>query len=173
MTTARFADYIKQDSETHGMAQRGGSVESHVRINEVYSPLIPPGQADLILSFELLEALRYRHYLKERGTMLLNDLLIVPTSVFLQKLSPPMKDDIVQRLSDTTSHLIDATSLALKAGSPLTQNLVMVGAASAYIPLSPASIIDGMKRWVPQKTIAMNMTAFDLGRAAVKGKPNP
>ena len=152
-------------SETHGMAQRGGSVESHVRIDGRFSPLIPPGMADVILAFELLEALRYRHYLRPGGTLLVNDHLIIPTSVYTQKLPLPSRDDVVERLGD--ARIIDARRIALEAGSPLTLNIVMVGAASPFLPLQPASLEEGVRRWVPPKTIEMNKKAFELGKNAV------
>ena len=69
-------------AETHGMAQRGGSVESHIRIGGEFGPLITPGQADLLISFDLLEALRYSHYLKKGGKMVVNSHLVLPTSVY-------------------------------------------------------------------------------------------
>ncbi|MDD1671744.1 MAG: indolepyruvate oxidoreductase subunit beta [Methanomicrobiales archaeon] len=153
-------------SETHGMAQRGGSVESHVRINGRYSPLIPPGQADLLISFELLEALRYRHYLKPEGTFVVNEYLVVPTSVYVQRLPVPQKDELLEQLRGDRFYLIDAQALAKEAGSPLTQNIVMVGAASTHLPLAITSLHEGIKRWVPAKTLEMNLKAFDLGRAA-------
>ncbi|MDD1678455.1 MAG: indolepyruvate ferredoxin oxidoreductase subunit beta [Methanomicrobiales archaeon] len=153
-------------SETHGMAQRGGSVESHVRIGSKYSPLIPPGTADLILAFELLEALRYRHYLKEGGTVLANDHLIVPTSVYVQKLPLPAREEIIAQLREN-AFVIDARALALEAGSPLTLNIVMVGAASPFLPLQTSSLEAGVRTWVPPKTLDMNLKAFEHGRAAV------
>jgi indolepyruvate ferredoxin oxidoreductase beta subunit len=153
-------------SETHGMAQRGGSVESHVRIGSEYSPLIPAGKADLILAFELLEALRYRHYLKEGGTILANDYLIVPTSVYTQKLPLPTREEVADRLKGF-SFIIDARTLALEAGSPLTLNMVMVGAASSFLPLRPESLQTGVRKWVPPRTIEMNLKAFEKGRSAV------
>jgi indolepyruvate ferredoxin oxidoreductase beta subunit len=153
-------------SETHGMAQRGGSVESHMRIGGRFSPLIPAGTADLILAFELLEALRYHHYLKEGGTILANDHLIVPTSVYVQKLPLPTREEVVERLKGS-SFIIDARKLALEAGSPLTLNIVMVGAASPFLPLHIASLEAGVRTWVPPKTVEMNLKAFERGRDAV------
>jgi indolepyruvate ferredoxin oxidoreductase, beta subunit len=154
-------------SETHGMAQRGGSVESHVRIGGRFSPLIPPGTADLILAFELLEALRYRHYLREGGTILANDHLIVPTSVYVQKLPLPSREEVLQRLKDSSSFILDARRMALEAGSPLTLNMVMTGAASPFLPLRRESLEAGLRTWVPPKTVAMNLKAFERGRAEV------
>ncbi len=153
-------------SETHGMAQRGGSVESHVRIGEQFSPLIPPGQADLILAFELIEAIRYRHYLRDQGTLLANDHLIIPTSVYTQKLPPPSREKVLDRLGES-AYIIDARKCALEAGSPLTLNMVMVGAASVFLPLQKRSLEVGLKVWVPSKTIEMNLNAFEAGRSAV------
>ncbi len=153
-------------SETHGMAQRGGSVESHVRIDGSFSPLIPPGQADLLLSFELLEALRYRHYLKPGGVLLVADLLLIPTSVYTQKLPLPEREKILARLEDLHPRVIDARALAEEAGSPLTQNIVMVGTASRHLPLAVESLLEGVKRWVPPRTLPMNQRAFELGRDA-------
>jgi indolepyruvate ferredoxin oxidoreductase beta subunit len=75
-------------AETHGMAQRGGSVESHIRIDGEFGPLITPGRADLLISFDLLEALRYSHYLRQGGKMVVNSHLVLPTSVYTQKVSP-------------------------------------------------------------------------------------
>jgi indolepyruvate ferredoxin oxidoreductase beta subunit len=157
-------------SETHGMAQRGGSVESHVRIGSRYTPLIPPGTADLILAFELLEALRYRHYLREEGTLLANDYLVVPTSVYVQKLPIPTREEISEQLKGSAL-IIDARNIALEAGSPLTLNMVMVGAASPFLPLQRASLEAGLKVWVPPKTVKMNLKAFAGGRAAVSRPP--
>jgi indolepyruvate ferredoxin oxidoreductase beta subunit len=85
-------------AETHGMAQRGGSVESHIRIDGLLGPLIPPGQADLLISFDLLEALRYSHYLKTGGKMVVNRHLVLPTSVYTQKLVVPTEDEIISAL---------------------------------------------------------------------------
>ncbi|MDD1670000.1 MAG: 2-oxoacid:acceptor oxidoreductase family protein, partial [Methanomicrobiales archaeon] len=82
-------------AETHGMAQRGGSVECHVRIDGRYGPLIPPGGADLLVAFELIEALRYRHFLKPGGTLIANRLVQVPTSVYMQKLDVPTEEKIL------------------------------------------------------------------------------
>src|SRR5512136_962570 len=86
-------------AETHGMAQRGGSVESHIRIGGKFGPLIVPGQADLLISFDLLEALRYSHYLKRGGKMVVNQHLVLPTSVFTQKIAIPTEEEIVDRLN--------------------------------------------------------------------------
>jgi indolepyruvate ferredoxin oxidoreductase beta subunit len=156
-------------AETHGMAQRGGSVECHVRIDGHYGPLIPPGEADLLMAFELIEALRYRHYLKAGGTLVANRLIQVPTSVFMQKLEVPTEEKILGQLTDLSPCILDADTKAAEAGSPLTQNMVMVGAGSLTIPLAVESLEEAIRRSVPSKTIEMNLRAFRLGREAAGG----
>jgi indolepyruvate ferredoxin oxidoreductase beta subunit len=151
-------------AETHGMAQRGGSVESHIRIDGLFGPLIPPGQADLLISFDLLEALRYSHYVKRGGKMVVNRHLVLPTSVFMQNLPSPTQDEIIEALKKHTLCMIDADKMADEAGSPLSQNVVMLGAASPSIPLRPESLIDAVKRLVPKKTVDINVRAFESGR---------
>jgi len=153
-------------AETHGMAQRGGSVESHIRIDGLFGPLIPPGQADLLISFDLLEALRYSHYLKKEGTAVVSRNLVIPTSVYTQKLTPPTEDEIIAVLKKHGLCLVEADSIATEAGSPLSQNVVMLGAASRWIPLKPESLLEAVKRLVPKKTIEINAKAFQMGRDA-------
>jgi indolepyruvate ferredoxin oxidoreductase beta subunit len=151
-------------AETHGMAQRGGSVESHIRIDGLFGPLIPPGRADLLISFDLLEALRYSHYLKKGGKMVVNRHLVLPTSVFTQNLPAPTQDEIIEALKKHALCLLDADTIAEEAGSPLSQNVVMLGAASQSIPLEPESLLDAVKRLVPKKTLEINIKAFEMGR---------
>jgi indolepyruvate ferredoxin oxidoreductase, beta subunit len=151
-------------AETHGMAQRGGSVESHIRIDGMFGPLIPAGGADLLISFDLLEALRYSHYLKKGGKMVVNRHLVLPTSVFTQNLPAPSRDEIIEALGKHTLCLLDADKIAEEAGSPLSQNVVMLGAASPSIPLKPESLLDAVKSLVPKKSIDINVKAFELGR---------
>lgn len=153
-------------AETHGMAQRGGSVESHIRIGGEFGPLITPGQADLLISFDLLEALRYSHYLKSGGKMVVNSHLVLPTSVFTQKLNAPSETEIIAALKKHPLCLLDADSLAAEAGSPLSANVVMLGAASSAMPLNPGSLLEAVRRLVPKKTVEINVRAFESGRKA-------
>jgi indolepyruvate ferredoxin oxidoreductase beta subunit len=153
-------------AETHGMAQRGGSVESHIRIDGRFGPLIAPGTADILIGFDLLEGLRYSHYLKEGGTIVLNRKMVIPTSVFVQKLALPTEEEIVARLSERDLCLIDADAIAREAGSPLTVNVVMLGAASPHFPLAETSVKTAVQRLVPPNTVAINTKAFDMGRVA-------
>ncbi len=155
-----------RSAETHGMAQRGGSVESHIRVDGKFGSLITPGTADLLIAFDLLEALRYRHYLPEGGRLVVNRHLVVPTSVYQQELAVPDEESILAALSALDVTCIDAAGLAEEAGSSLSQNIVMLGAASGDIPLRPETLEEAMRRCVPPKTVAVNAKAFRLGRAA-------
>jgi indolepyruvate ferredoxin oxidoreductase, beta subunit len=153
-------------AETHGMAQRGGSVESHIRIDGKYGPLIVPGTAEVVIAFDLLEALRYSYYVKLGGIIVVNRQLVVPTSVYMQGLAEPTVEEIMKRLSQYRLCIIDADRLAREAGSPLAQNIVMLGAASHFLPLKPDSLAEAVSGLVPQKTIELNRKAFELGRKA-------
>jgi indolepyruvate ferredoxin oxidoreductase beta subunit len=141
-------------------------VETHIRIGGLYGPLIPAGEADLIIALELIEALRYRHFLAPGGHMVVNRELIIPASVFAKKMEIPTVDDILGRLTDARPCVIDASALARQAGSILTQNIVMVGAASRHLPLKGDTLVEAVRRSVPAKTVDMNIMAYTLGREA-------
>ncbi|PKL62567.1 MAG: indolepyruvate ferredoxin oxidoreductase subunit beta [Methanomicrobiales archaeon HGW-Methanomicrobiales-2] len=160
-----------RSAETHGMAQRGGSVESHIRIDGEFGSLIVPGTADLLIAFDLLEALRYRHYLSAGGKLVVNRHLVVPTSVYQQDLDVPDEESILAALSDLDVTCIDAANLAEEAGSILSQNIVMLGAASTDIPLRPETLEEAVRRCVPKKTVEVNARAFQLGRKKGAGTP--
>jgi indolepyruvate ferredoxin oxidoreductase beta subunit len=153
-------------AETHGMAQRGGSVESHIRIDGEGGSLISPGTADLLIAFDMLEALRYRHYLAPDGVMVVAEQIVIPTSVFQQKLEVPTPEEIVARLEGVRLCRVDAAALAIEAGSILAQNIVMLGAASGHIPLDTGSLIKAVMRCVPPKTVEINVAAFEKGMEA-------
>jgi indolepyruvate ferredoxin oxidoreductase, beta subunit len=153
-------------AETHGMAQRGGSVESHVRIDGKFGPLIAPGTADLLIGFDMLEGLRYSHFLKPEGKMVLSKRMVIPTSVFVQGLAIPSEEDLIKKLSRFNLCLINAEEIAREAGSVLAANVVMLGAASHHIPLAEGSLVSAVQRLVPQKTVEVNALAFALGREA-------
>lgn len=153
-------------AETHGMAQRGGSVESHIRIGAVHGPLIVPGTADLIIAFDLLEGLRARHFLRDGAPLVVSREIVVPTSVYGKDLEVPDEGSVLAALAGTRLCVVDAASLAARAGSPMTRNVVMLGAASVHLPLSPDSVLAGVRRMVPGKTVEINEKAFHLGRAA-------
>lgn len=153
-------------AETHGMAQRGGSVESHIRIDGTAGPIIAAGTAALLISFDLLEAVRYRHFLAPDGVLVSNARIIIPTPVFQQGMDLPDSTRLRAALADLEPCIIDADAIALEAGSPLTQNIVILGAASHEIPLSPDSVLEAVRLSVPKKTVVLNEAAFNLGRDA-------
>jgi indolepyruvate ferredoxin oxidoreductase, beta subunit len=155
-------------AETHGMSQRGGSVETHIRIDGKFGSLIAPGTADLLIAFDVLEALRYRHFLKPDGVMIVNREIVVPTSVFSGKQPVPTIDEVEAELKAGSAKviLVDATGIAAKAGNPLAANIVLLGAASDKLPLAVESLSEAVRRNVPPKTVQINEKAFDLGKEA-------
>jgi indolepyruvate ferredoxin oxidoreductase beta subunit len=158
------AGYDVKKSEVHGMAQRGGSVVSHVRFGEkVYSPLISVGDADAILSFEKLEALRAVHYLSSDGLVVLNNIEILPMPCASGLEEYPT--EIVEKLKARakTVELIDGVKLAKKAGSPRTVNVVLLGGLAKHLELPPEGWLKVIERRVPKKTVAVNRRAFELG----------
>ncbi len=153
-------------AEAHGMAQRGGSVESQIRIGQEYGPLIAPGTADIIISLDLMEAARACHYLKEGGQIFTSKEYVTPTTVFMQDFPAPDEQMLLSLIGDRKVTEIDAKKLAEDAGSILTLNTVMLGAASRCLPLKEQSLRDAISKTVPKKTIEMNLKAFDLGKTA-------
>lgn len=153
-------------AETHGMAQRGGSVVTHLRMGPlVRSAMIPVGGADLLVSFEVLEALRYAHYVKPSGSIVYSTRQVDPLPVLRGEEEYPSRERIREGLAGVEKAIeIDATGLAIKAGNPLCQNVVMIGAASAHLPLRPESLREAVELSVKRAKEA-NLRAFDLGRS--------
>jgi len=158
-------------ADTHGMAQRGGSVASHLRIGrEVRSALIPLGDADLLIALEALEALRYAHYVKHDGSIVYSKRRIDPLSVLTGKEKYPTEEAI----RDLTGHYgrvleIDAPALAEEAGNAMCQNVAMIGAASVYLPIDPDTLAKAVASTVKRAKEA-NVNAFRLGRRASVGQ---
>lgn len=152
-------------SEVHGMAQRGGSVTTHLRFGpKVFSPLIEPGKADLLIAFEKMEALRFAHYLRPGGAMVVNAQEISPPSVATGQ--EPYPRDIEERLRAVTDrlHIVDALSAALSMREVRAVNMVMVGAASRFLPLPEAAYEDALTARLPSMLVAVNVQAFRAGR---------
>ena len=150
-------------SEVHGMAQRGGSVMTYVRIGEkIASPIIDEGRADLILAFEKLEALRYLHYLKEGGETLYSTQEIMPMPVVTGAAEYPQG---IEAFLPGTG--VDALALALEAGNAKAANSVMLGALCKKMGLDRQAFEEALLASIPQKTIDMNKKAFELGYSAV------
>lgn len=153
-------------AETHGMAQRGGSVENHVRVDCQRGGIIPVGTADLLIGLEPAEALRYAHLLSAEGVSVVNRRPTVPPSVTSGEATYPDVEGLLEGLRERCGRVIevDAPALALEAGHPLTMNVVMLGLASKFLPLSEDALLGAVKQLVPEKSIDANVKAFTLGR---------
>jgi indolepyruvate ferredoxin oxidoreductase beta subunit len=167
--TATLAGFDVKKSEIHGMAQRGGSVISQVRFGEkVYSPIIADGTSDLLVSFERLEALRWRHLLAPNGQVLINDLNMTPVTVSSGQ--QPEVADLDARLKTEypTARFIDALSIAKSVGNTRAMNMVVAGALSVLTPFDAKVWEQAMRERIPAKLLDMNIAAFAAGRAAVR-----
>ena len=155
-------------SEVHGMAQRGGSVVTHVKISEegVYSPLIEEGDADVIIAFEELEAYRWLPYLKKGGTMYVNTQQWLPMPVVLGQAEYPA--DIMGTLEEKADAVkaFDALKIAEECGSVKAVNVVLLGAASKDLPFDEAAWIKVIEENVKPKFVELNKKAFEMGRQA-------
>lgn len=158
-------------SEVHGMAQRGGSVVMHVKYGDkVHSPLVELGEADVILAFEKLEALRYLPYLKEDGMIILSTQAIEPMPVVMGKEKYP--EQIEEKLKKECSKicLIDALKIAEEVGSVKVVNMIMIGAYAAYMGERLEMWEQIAAQLVPPKTIEMNKEALRQGYKAYLDK---
>jgi len=155
-------------SEVHGMAQRGGSVDTVVRFGEcVHSPIVDPGVADHLIAFELTEAARHLTTLAPGGRLVVNTRTINPLPVLTGALAPPA--GIEAALAYAGAVFLDAEALACEAGSPRSANVVLLGAASYGLPFPESIWCDVIASRVPPKTVEANLRAFELGRAACSG----
>jgi len=160
--------YDVKKSEVHGMAQRGGSVVSNVRFGEkVYSPLIAEGEADILLAFEKLEALRWIKYLNKDGIIITNTQRIDPLPVANGKVDYP--DDVMEQLENTGHKIIsvDALTAAREAGTQKAINTVLLGALVNYTDMSAEVFEEVIKESVPAKTVDINTEAFQAGLNSV------
>ena len=159
--------YDVKVSEVHGMSQRGGSVVTYVRYGErVYSPVIDKGEADFIVSFELLEAARWVPYLKPDGQIVTNTQQIDPMPVITGAAQYP--EDLVEKMHDAGVKVdaLDCLKLAEEAGSAKAVNLVLLGRLSHYFGLPEAAWQAAIDACVPAKFLELNKKAFALGRNA-------
>ena len=153
-------------SEIHGMSQRGGSVTTMVRFGDrVSSPVIGPGCADRIVSFEILEALRNQSFLGPDGSMLVNDLITTPLPVIMG--SAEMPSDPRGALQTHGALLIPAQERAEAIGNPKGANVVLMGALSVQLPFDEEVWEEVICNRVPPKTIEVNLQAFHEGRGLV------
>ncbi len=159
--------YLKQ-AEVHGMSQRGGDVQSHLRLSseKIFSDLIPYKSADLILSVEPMESLRYLPYLSDEGWLITNEKPFVNINNY------PEIDSIYSEIRKVKNHILfDADTIAREAGSLRAMNMVMVGASSRYLDLDFEKVEDGVKQFFskkPAKIIEMNLAALHRGRQVIE-----
>ena len=150
-------------SEVHGMSQRGGSVITYVRVGDrVHSPMVALGQADYLLSFEVLEAARAAEYLKPEGVAIVNDQRILPMPVITGAV--PYPADPLQALNGRQVEKIDALKLALEAGNQKAVNTVLLGVLSKRLPFAEEAWHKAIAACVPRKLLSVNLSAFQKGR---------
>lgn len=161
--------YDVKKAEVHGMSQRGGSVISHVRWGEhVFSPIVPDGEADVLISFEKLEALRYLRGLKPGGLALVNDHEIVPVTVSSGGGVYPGDEVLRASFAAVTEnvHWLPAIRIAENLGNAKAANVVMLGALSRLMDLPPEPWLAVIERRVPKRFVELNRAAFQAGREA-------
>ncbi len=156
-------------AETHGMAQRGGSVVNHIRLGTDLGSMIPKKGADIMLALEPMEAVRYLDFLKDGGVIIVNTQPIIPVTVTSGLSKYPEVQEILDALSEKyVVKAFNADELAHEAGSRLAMNVAMVGAVSGYLPISKETLLESVKALVPKKTIEINIRAFEMGRQKVE-----
>ena len=157
------AGYDVKLSEVHGMAQRGGSVVTFVRYGDkVYEPIVEEGQADVLIAFEKLEAMRYAHFLKEDGVMIVNDQRMDPMTVVTGMAEYP--ENILDTLKEKYRVVsIDAMAEAKKLGNAKVFNTVVIGAAARHLPFPREKWETVIRSTVPPKTAEINLAAFHAG----------
>lgn len=152
-------------SEVHGMAQRGGSVQTVVRFGDVvYAPVVDPGTADLLIAFEIIEAARMVPLLRAGGHFVANRRTVAPLPVLTGDLPAPSGLEAILRTEGAI--VLDAETLACEAGSPRSANIVLLGAASIALPFADETWHTVIENRVPPKTVEANLRAFHLGRSA-------
>ena len=161
------AGYDVKKSEVHGMAQRGGSVNSHVRFGDkIYSPLVMKGDCDLLLAFEKLEALRMADFVKADGSIIANDQRINPSTVISGAATYPENIEAILKKRFKSVTFINAREIAEQAGNPRTANTAMLGAASRLLDI-PADIWrKAIIQRVPERAIEANLKSFQIGLKA-------
>ncbi len=164
---ALAAGYDVKKTDTLGMAQRGGSVISHVRLSpQVYSPLIRAGEVDIIVAFEKLEAARWSHYLRPEGVAIVNNHALRPLSVNLGDERYPGDEEIanILRRGSERIYFIKGTERVKKLGNIKILNVFLLGCASVFLPLKIRVWQDIISQHVPPGVRELNITAFSQGR---------
>jgi indolepyruvate ferredoxin oxidoreductase beta subunit len=159
------AGYDVKKSEVHGMAQRGGSVSTHVRFgSKVYSPLIKKGDADILFSFEVLESVRYLDFLKKDALIIVNNQKVLPPSVTLGADAYPDNIPEILRARFSKVDMVDALEIAKRAGNSRALNVAFLGALSRYIEVDESMWKEVISSMLPPKLVEVNIKAFVLGR---------
>jgi len=169
--TAMAAGYDVKKTDTIGMAQRGGSVLSNVRIaRQVWSPLIKRGEADLLLALEKLEAARWASYLRPGGIAIVNNQALPPLSVSLGNARYPNDEEIIGILKQRTDryYIIEGTQRVRELGNIRTLNMFMLGCASLFLPFKVQAWKDSISQRLPASLRQINLIAFNQGRKEVK-----
>jgi len=162
---AQEAGYDVKKSEVHGMAQRGGVVSSHVRFGKkIFSPLIKEGNADVILSFESAEALRWVHFVKSNGVVIVNDYKLVPPIASMKGFDYP--DDPIAKVKARIKNVksVNAVEIANKLGNPRMVNTILLGTLSSSIDIPVSTWEKIIRERVPKGTEELNIKAFYAGR---------
>lgn len=157
-------DYDVKLSEVHGMAQRGGSVVTHVRYGDkVYAPTIDEAGADIIVAFEKLEAYRWIGKLKKDGMMFVNTQEIAPMPVITGAVKYP--EDIIGSIKESVPNavFVDALSIAREAGNAKAVNTVLIGVLAKHMDIDKQAFIDAIKKTVPERFLDINLVAFEKG----------
>lgn len=162
--TAMEQGFDVKQSEVHGMAQRGGSVISHVRFGEkVYSPIVSEGDADLLIGFEPLETARYIHFLKKDGIVIYNTYRISSITVSIGAEKYPEDIDEIIKKNASKVYPFDGTKLAVEAGDKRSLNVVLLGASLRFMPLDKNVVLKSIENNVKGKALDVNKKAFELG----------
>jgi indolepyruvate ferredoxin oxidoreductase beta subunit len=163
--TFMLAGFDVKKSEIHGMSQRGGSVVSHVRYGkEIFSPIVPEGEGDILFGFEILETYRCLPLLKKGASVIANDLCIPPPAVLSGQESYP--DGLAAKIQDLFPDflLVDGLKLATEAGNPRSANTVLLGAVSKRLEIPEEFWLQALKKMVPPRAFEENRKAFQAGR---------
>ncbi len=163
--------YDVKKTDTLGMAQRGGSVISHVRIGQkVYSPLIKEGGVDILLAFEKLEGVRWGSYLRPDGIAILNNHAVPPLSVNLGVDEYPSDEKVMQILGQRTNqiYLVEGTRRTIELGNVRTLNIFMLGCLSVFLPFKVNAWQDAIAQHLPEKLRKINNTAFETGHKEIQ-----
>lgn len=160
-------DYRVRIGETHGMAQRGGAVTSHVRIGDVYGALVPEGKCDYLLGFEPVEALRQVKFMKKDGVAVINEKPVVPVTVSIGQAEYPDVNKVISSLESYCKvYRFDAYKITKKLGNPIVMNIIMIGAlckVGEKLPLTKEDIVEVLKEKIPEKFLDLDLKALEEG----------